>query len=157
MVMKKYLPFSLDLVSLDSLRNANPLTLSFVGDGVHTLFVRAAVMERNPYKNNVLHELASSYVCASAQAEDAKKLFPLLNEAERFIFNKAKNAKINTVPKHAGIYRYQLATAFEAVTGYLYLSGQNDRLAELYETIYADKFSEIAVSDTENQKKDEEV
>lgn len=157
MVMKKYLPFSLDLVSLDSLRNANPLTLSFVGDGVHTLFVRAAVMERNPYKNNVLHELASSYVCASAQAEDAKKLFPLLNEAERFIFNKAKNAKINTVPKHAGIYRYQLATAFEAVTGYLYLSGQNDRLAELYEAIYSDRFSEFNVSGTENKKKDEEV
>ena len=157
MVMKKYLPFSMDSVPVAALRDANPLTLSFVGDGVHTLFVRAAVLERNPYKNNVLHELASSYVCASAQAEDAKKLFPLLNEAERFIFNKAKNAKINAVPKHAGIYRYQLATAFEAVTGYLYLSGQNDRLTELYENIYSDKFPETQVSDTENEKKDEEV
>ena len=60
--MKKYLPFSLDFVPVDVLRSANPLTLSFVGDGVHTLFIRAAVMERNPYKNNVLHELASSFV-----------------------------------------------------------------------------------------------
>ncbi len=157
MVMKKYLPFSLDFVPVDVLRSANPLTLSFVGDGVHTLFIRAAVMERNPYKNNVLHELASSFVCASSQSEDAKKMFPLLSEEERFIFNKGKNAKINTVPKHAGIYRYQLATAFEAVTGYLYLSGQNDRLAELYEAIYSDRFSEFNVSGTENKEKDEEV
>lgn len=137
--MRKYLPLSDNKVDLITLNNANPLTLSFVGDGVHTLFIRTAMLDKNPYRNDVLHELSSEYVCAPSQAEDAKIMLPLLTEEERKIFNKAKNGKINSVPKHATIYQYQLATAFEAVTGYLYLSGQNERLAELYEAIYTER------------------
>lgn len=129
-------------IDASELKNANPLTLSFVGDGVHTLFIRAALLKKSPFRNDVMHELTSSFVCATAQAEDAKAMLPLLTDEERQIFNKAKNGKINTVPKHATIYQYQLATAFEAVTGFLYLTGKAERLAELYGIIYKDKLSE---------------
>lgn len=154
--MKKFLPFSNSSVPDSKLRNANPLALSFVGDGVHTLFIRAAVLSVNPFRNDVLHSLAAEYVCAPSQAEDAKIMLPLLTPCERQIFNKAKNAKLNTVPKHATLYQYQLATAFEAVTGYLFLAGDNDRLYELYSYIYADKLSEINDSVTQTTVHEED-
>ena len=59
-----------------------------------------------------------------------------LDEDELFILKKGKNAKVNTVPKHAKLYDYKLATAFEALVGYLYLLGNNDRLNQIFEIIY---------------------
>ncbi len=148
--MKRYLPTSSENIPEKVLADYAPLALSMVGDSVHTLFLRAYFSELNPYKNAKIHLEASKFACAPSQAEDAKIMLPLLTEQEKRIFNKAKNAKINTVPKHASFYEYQLATAFEAVTGYLYLSGQNDRLACLYDAIYENKLSENNNSDTEN-------
>lgn len=134
--MKEYLPVATESVSNKELFDYNPLVLSSVGDGVHTLFLRCALVKTSPYRNDTMHALTSRFACAPSQAEAAKKILPLLGADERKIFNKAKNAKINTVPKHATFYQYQLATAFEAVVGYLYLSAQNDRLAELFAVIY---------------------
>jgi len=149
--MKKYLPVSAKTVSVKTLDDCAPLSLSIVGDSVHTLFLRTVFLAKDPYDNNSLHRDVALYACAPSQAEYAKKLFPLLTDDEKKIFNKAKNGKINTIPKHATRYQYQLSTAFEAVTGYLYLSAQNDRLAELYTEIYKDTLPEIAVSDTETK------
>ncbi len=148
--MKRYLPLSAENIPEKVLADYAPLVLGIVGDSVHTLFLRAYFSELNPYKNAKIHVEASKFACAPSQAEDAKVMLPLLTEKEKRIFNKAKNAGINTVPKHASFYEYQLATAFEAVTGYLYLSGQNDRLACLYDEIYRNKLSENTNSDTEN-------
>lgn len=142
------MPVSSQSVPEKELIDVNPLVLSFVGDGVHTLFLRTALTGKSPYRNDALHALTSEYACAPAQAEAAKLLLPLLDERERYVFNKAKNAKLNTVPKHATHYQYQLATAFEAVTGYLYLAGNNARLDELYDTIYREKLAENGFSDT---------
>ena len=136
--MKEYLPAQNTSVPKNELFDYNPLVLSSVGDGVHTLFLRCALVKTSPYRNDMMHALTSRFACAPSQAEAAKKILPLLNADERKIFNKAKNGKINTVPKHATFYQYQLATAFEAVVGYLYLSAQNDRLAELFEVIYGE-------------------
>lgn len=137
--MKNYLPFSAEKISEKVLDDYSPLALSQVGDSVHTLFLRTLLMRKYPYKNSLLHKEVALYACAPSQAEDAKKILPLLTEEEKRIFNKGKNGKINTVPKHATLYQYQLATAFEAVCGYLYLSANSDRLAELFSAIYADK------------------
>ena len=136
--MKEYLPTQTEAVPKNELFDYNPLVLSSVGDGVHTLFFRCALVKTSPYRNDMMHALTSKFACAPAQAAAAKKILPHLNDDERRIFNKAKNAKINTVPKHATFYQYQLATAFEAVTGYLYLSAQNERLAELYDAAYGE-------------------
>lgn len=120
------------------LRDVNPLSLSFVGDGVHTLLIRTMSLHKAPYHNNELHILTSQKVCATRQAADAKLLLPLLNEDELFIYKKAKNAKTHSLPKNATLMEYHLATALEAVIGYLYLSAQNERLEELLINIYPD-------------------
>lgn len=120
------------------LKDVNPLSLSFVGDGVHTLLIRAMSLNKSPYHNNDLHILTAQMVCATRQALDAKVLLPLLNEEELFIYKKAKNAKTHSLPKNATLMEYHLATALEAVIGYLYLSAQNERLEELLVNIYPD-------------------
>ncbi len=130
------LPLSKTSYEKSYLKDVNPLVLSFVGDGVHTLLIRANTLEKSPYKNNELHAMTSKNVCATKQAADSKNLLPFLNEEELFIYKKAKNAKTNSLPKHATLMEYHLATALEAVIGYLYLSGQNERLEELLLNIY---------------------
>lgn len=141
--MKKYLPISTNKTPVKVLADYAPLTLSMVGDSVHTLFLRTYFLEKDPYKNSLLHKDVSEYACATSQAQDGKVMLQFLSDDERRIFNKAKNCKINTVPKHASYYEYQLATAFEAVCGYLYLSGQDERLAELFDEIYREKLPKI--------------
>ena len=81
-------------------------------------------------------------MCASRPAELATRMESILNEEELCIFKKAKNAKVNTLPKNASLYEYKLASAFEAITGYLYLLGSTDRLAEIYDAIYEDTVTE---------------
>ena len=68
---------------------------------------------------------------AGAQAEMMKAIEPVLTERERLIFRRGKNAKPHTMAKNATVSEYHRATGFEALIGYLYLSGQTDRALEL--------------------------
>ncbi|MBO4539786.1 MAG: ribonuclease III [Clostridia bacterium] len=134
--MNNFLPLSQTAVPEEDLRRANPLSLSFVGDGVHTLYIRTKGYPEGHYKNGAMHFMAIKEVCAERQAELAKIMEPMLTENELYIFKKARSAKVHTVPGHATTYQYNMATAFEAVVGYLYLSSQNDRLKELMDALY---------------------
>lgn len=138
--MKKLadLPLSQTKYTKEYLRDISPLSLSFVGDSVHTLFIRTACLQKSPFHNNQLHNMTAQRVCATKQALDAKQILPLLSEEELFIYKKAKNAKTHSLPKNASLMDYHLATALEAIIGYLYLAGENQRLAELLSIIYAD-------------------
>ena len=57
-----------------------------------------------------------------------------LNENETYIFKRGRNAKSGTVPKHADLMDYRMATGFEALIGYLYLIGDTDRLEFIFNT-----------------------
>ena len=135
------------IYSREELKNAAPLALSFVGDAVHTLFVRERVFGQSPYKNNELHNLAGKVCCAIDQAKAAKRLAPLLSDEELFVFKKGKNAHVNSVPKHSSLAEYKLATALEALLGYLFLSGQDERINELLRAIYEVTGTETAISE----------
>lgn len=54
---------------------------------------------------------------------------------EREMVRKGRNAKTNTSPKNAELIDYKYATGFECLIGYLYLSGKDERLMELFEDI----------------------
>ena len=47
-----------------------------------------------------------------------------------------RNAKSNTTPKNADVTEYRMATGFETLLGYLYLSGEYERLSYLMEKAY---------------------
>lgn len=108
-----------------------PLSLAYIGDTVYDMFVRTELVSNTDLPAHWLHVHAAKKVCAKAQAEAARKLEPLFTEEEEGIFRRGRNSHIGTVPKNASIADYRLATALEAVVGWLYLSGQDRRLCEI--------------------------
>lgn len=109
----------------------NPLTLAFVGDAVQTLYVRERLTKAKDVKANALHKLTSQEVKSDAQAQRADELMPLLSEQEKEIFRRARNSKSNNVAKNSTLEHYKKASGLEAVFGYLYLTGQQERLGYL--------------------------
>lgn len=109
----------------------NPVVLAFVGDAVYSLFVRSALALTVDKKSGVLSEMSAKTVCAEAQAKKADELSGVLNERETAVFLRARNAKKTTRAKHSSVSEYNKSTGFEAVIGYLYLSGQADRLDQI--------------------------
>ncbi len=106
----------------------NPVVLAFVGDAVYSLFVRERLTFMSDGKAGELNKLAVKEVKASAQAEFITELLPLLTEEETAVFKRARNAKKTTRAKNASVAEYNLSTGFEAVLGYLYLTGNEERL-----------------------------
>lgn len=112
-------------------RQLSPLVLAFVGDAVFNLFIRSRLVMQKKETAHVMHVKAINYVKASAQSRIVAKLYDRLNDEEKTVFKRGRNTKSATVPKHADILDYRRATAFEAVLGYLYLAGMNERLDEI--------------------------
>ncbi|MBR3750679.1 MAG: Mini-ribonuclease 3 [Clostridia bacterium] len=108
-------------------RQENPLALAFVGDTVFDLYVRTRVLERE-VNSHKLHMLSVKHVSASAQAAAFLRIEPLLNEDEIYIYRRGRNTKPTTVPKNACVKDYRSATGLETLVGYLYLTGQRERL-----------------------------
>lgn len=109
----------------------HPLVLAYVGDTVFDLYVRTSLIANHDAKVNVLHTMSARRVCAAAQCKGAKALYELLDEGEQAVFMRARNTKSNTIPKNADPEDYSYATAIEAVLGYVYLTGNDERLFEL--------------------------
>ena len=109
-------------------KNLNPIVLAFVGDAVYSLFVRERLTFLSDSKTGELNKKATAQVCATAQSAFMKEIEELLTEEEITVYKRARNAKKGTRAKNASIQDYNTATGFEAVLGYLYLVGQNDRL-----------------------------
>lgn len=112
-------------------RLKNPLALAFVGDTVFDLYVRTCLVAGSDAQVHLLHKQASAQVNAHAQALQADKLLPLLNEDELSFYKRGRNARVGTVPKNMEVGDYHKATGVEALLGALFLSGQAERLEEL--------------------------
>ena len=116
--------------SLD-VKNMQPLVLAFVGDGVHTLFVRKHFASLGEFKVNQLTRMTKEYVNAGKQCEVFKKIEPILSEDEKDVARRARNEKKGQIAKNYSPAEYNYATAFEAVVGYLYLTEQTERLNQI--------------------------
>ncbi len=124
------------LMSVNKATSLNPLVLSFVGDAVHTLFVRVRLAHTCKGKTNILHTHASKQVNAKSQCNAMQAIESMLEEEEMNIYLRARNAKVHTLPKHASVAEYKTASGFEAILGYLYLIGNHKRLAQLMDKAY---------------------
>jgi len=111
------------------------LTLAHIGDCVYELLARSHVIHEGAFKAAETHRRTVAIVSAEAQHKGSEAIYPMLDEEERAVFLRGRNAKPKTVPKHAGYDAYSHATALEALFGYLYLLGRNDRIAELWGVI----------------------
>lgn len=123
------------IVSIEEAKNYNPQVLAFVGDAVHTLYVRKSVATKFHAKPNDVHKVATEYIKASGQSEMVDKMLPMLNDIEHDIFRRARNYKTNNIAKNAKVIDYKRATGFEAVIGYLYITGQHERMSEILRAV----------------------
>ena len=110
----------------------SPLTLAFIGDTVFDLLVRESLICQANRPANDLHNLAVQKVKASAQAGFVEKLLPHLTEKEIAVYKRGRNAKSGHLPKNASQSDYHMATGFESLIGYLYLSDEIERIKELF-------------------------
>ena len=119
--------------------------LSYLGDAVHSLFVRRALIERGHCKSGELNVLAQKFVSAEAQAEIMRKIKPHLLPDELDVYRRASNSTHLNRPRHASAADYRAASGFEAVVGMLEWIADGERLEELLK---------IAMEDMENDTED---
>ncbi len=126
------------------------VALAFLGDAAHSLYIRQMLVARGIAKSGELNDAARPYVSAEGQAEQAKRLLPLLTEEERDLYRRAHNSGHLNRPKHASGAAYRAATGLEAVIGMLTYTGANERLATLMKIATEEIDTGEDTNDTEN-------
>ena len=109
-------------------RQLSPLNLAFIGDCVYEMQVRCHLVALANRPVNDLHRESVKFVSAKAQTAAFARMEPLLTEEELAVFKRGRNAKTGHQPKSA--------TVVEALFGYLYLTGQTERIEELFAIIF---------------------
>ncbi|CAM3181197.1 Mini-ribonuclease 3 [Lactiplantibacillus plajomi] len=111
----------------------NGIALAYLGDAVYEPFIRQHMIELGYTKATKLHHHATHYVSAKAQAALIERMQAedVLTPNELDVFKRGRNAKSHTSAKHTDVLTYRISTGFEAVFGYLQLTNQTDRIAQL--------------------------
>ena len=119
------------------LNNLNILVLAYMGDNVYEYYIRKYLINKGIADVNSLQSESIKYVSAKAQKEIIDNLINnnVLNEEELSVFKRARNHKGNRHPKNCDVVTYKYATGFEAVIGYLELSGNRNRIEEIMNII----------------------
>jgi len=104
------------------------LALAYIGDAVYELWVRKHVMSLGLSHPDDLHRSSIGFVCAGEQARVARNIAGRLSEEELAVLRRGRNAKGHDAPKNVSVGTYRLATGLEALVGYWFLAGKNDRL-----------------------------
>lgn len=118
-------------LSVSDVQMLNPLVLAYVGDSVYDTFVRTLLVSGGYGQVAKLHKMSIEFVKAKAQADILGKITEFLTSEEQDIVRRGRNTKSSTIPKNADIVDYRYATGFEALIGFLYLTGQIERLMEV--------------------------
>ena len=119
------------ILTKQQLKETSPLVLAFIGDGIHTLFVRDFVVTKNLQKLNDYNRQCSTFCKAKTQSKVLDLLVCDLTEEEKDVVRRTRNTKTHNIAKNSNLVEYKKATCFEALVGWLYLSGQNQRLNEI--------------------------
>ena len=109
----------------------SPLTLAYIGDGIYEIVVRTVIVDEANRQMNKIHKAASNLVKAETQAKMIHLIMDDLTEEEVRIYKRGRNAKAVTRAKNASMSDYRTATGFEALMGWLYLTGQSERMMQL--------------------------
>ena len=111
----------------------NTSTLAYLGDAVFEVIVREKIVTEKPGDVDRAHHTAVRYVSAAGQAKAAKAMIAggFLTEDEEHIYKRARNHRSMSRPQNADPREYKIATGFEALLGYLYLSDDRQRLREI--------------------------
>jgi ribonuclease-3 family protein len=114
-------------------KQLNSLALAYMGDAVFEAYIRYHLIQIGQVRPNQLHREATKYVSAKAQAAIIHRIFEMdiLSDKEIAVVKRGRNAKSGSVPKNTDVLTYRYSTAFEALIGYLHLSGDKKRIEEV--------------------------
>jgi len=114
-------------------KQVKSLTLAYMGDAVYELYVREHLVQSGQVKPNQLHQKAVQFVSAKAQAKIILNWLEegFLSEEEERVVYRGRNAKSGSIPKNTSVQTYRYSTAYEALIGYQYLMGNEERLNEI--------------------------
>ena len=129
------------------------LALAHVGDAVYEILVRTHLACGGTQTAKNLHSQTITLVRASAQAKAIEHILPDLTEEEHAVYKRGRNAKSFSMAKNATMKDYRMATGFEALMGYLYLSGRTERMVDLV-ALAMTKTGKADSGDMEKQKEE---
>lgn len=109
----------------------SPLALAYIGDSIYDLLVKRYFVLASNMQPEKYHKRVIQIVSANAQAEFIEGYMDSLTDDERDVYRRGRNSSPHTKAKNASLDNYLRATGFEAVLGYLYLSGQYDRMKSI--------------------------
>ena len=130
--MENYFQINWDQQKINTVTN---LGLAHIGDAVFELLCRSYLCCTGGKVAKNLHRDTVAMVNAPSQAKFADKWLPHLTDEELCYFRRGRNAHTHAAPKAATPQEYAKATGLEELFGALYLSGQTDRLNELFHLI----------------------
>lgn len=126
--------------------------LAYLGDAAYEILIRTIVVSEGNMQVNKLHKKSSALVKAAAQAEFLMAIEDDLTEEEHAVYKRGRNAKSFSMAKNATMKDYRMATGFEALMGYLYLSGRTERMVDLV-ALAMTKTGKADSGDAENKKR----
>ena len=117
----------------DRTLNSMPtLNLAFIGDGVYDLLVREYLVTHSASHVGELNKLKVEMVNCKSQAGYMQILLDELTEEELAVYKRGRNTKVNSASRHSTLSDYHAATGMEALFGWLYLKGSQERINELF-------------------------
>ena len=109
----------------------NALQLAYLGDSVWELIIRYELINRK-YNVHHMHRNCTDMVNAHAQSMILLSIMGILTEKETEIVLRGRNAHAkHAAPRNQNPEEYAASTAFEALIGFLYLTGQDDRISQI--------------------------
>lgn len=113
------------------IRLINTNTLAYIGDAVYELYIREHAMQIRMENVDMMSSLTVKYVKAESQALGIKAILDNLSEEEQSVVRRGRNRKIRSTPRAVDPVIYKTATGLEALIGYLYIKGEDERLTEV--------------------------
>lgn len=113
-------------------KQLSPQTLAFMGDTVYDLLIRELLINEANRPVGQLNRKKVKYVNCEAQSISADYIMNELSEDEIAVYKRGRNAFTKNTPKNLSVAAYHSATGLEALFGYLYLNGENERIKELF-------------------------
>lgn len=115
----------------------NGESLAYLGDAVYELEIRQYILRSGYQDVNKLHKYAVKFTSGEAQAKIMEYFLAneVLTEEEISYYKRGRNSHHSKNRRSISVVSYKMATGFEALIGFLYLTEQKERLNELYALI----------------------
>ena len=111
----------------DKRADITPAALAYLGDSVIEVLARERLVSAGIPDSARLNLAAAKYVRATVQSDAVERILPLLDEAEAAVYRRARNVGHTNTPRSASPAEYRRATGMEALSGWLWLGGEEGK------------------------------